>query len=138
MGLIGVASTSEDPPPPWKVPGLHEQLRRQLSMRVRETGRSRRASARVGRPLPELGNRSAVAAPITVEGRLWGLMGVAWTTEEQPPPGTEERLTKFTELVATAIANAKAGAELTASHTRIVASADETRRKIERDLHDGA
>ena len=120
------------------VPGLHQPLRGPLSIRVRETGRAQRSSARGDRALPELGNRSAVVAPITVEGRLWGLMGVAWTSEEQPPPGTEERLTKFTELVATAIANANARAELTASRARIVASADEARRKIERDLHDGA
>ena len=121
-----------------KVPGLHQPLRGPLSIRVRETGRAQRSSARGDRALPEIGNRSAVVAPITVEGRLWGLMGVAWTSEEQPPPGTEERLTKFTELVATAIANANARAELTASRARIVASADEARRKIERDLHDGA
>ncbi len=121
-----------------QVPGLHQRLRGHVSMRVRETGRSQRASARVDGASPELGNRSAVAAPITVDGRLWGLMGVAWTNEEQPPPETEERLTKFTELVATALGNANARAELTASRARIVASADEARRKIERDLHDGA
>ena len=76
--------------------------------------------------------------PITVEGELWGLIAVVSTSEEPPPPGTEERLAGFTELVATAIANAQARADLAASRARIVASADETRRKIERDLHDGA
>ena len=65
-------------------------------------------------------------------------MVVGSGSDEPPPPGTEERLTKFTELVATAIANAEAQAELTASRARIVATADETRRRIERDLHDGA
>jgi signal transduction histidine kinase len=44
----------------------------------------------------------------------------------------------FTDLVATAIANAETHAELTASRARIVAAADDTRRRIERDLHDGA
>ena len=54
------------------------------------------------------------------------------------PPDVELELADFTELVATAIANAQARAELMASRSRLVASADETRRKIERDLHDGA
>jgi signal transduction histidine kinase len=57
---------------------------------------------------------------------------------EPLPAGTEARLAGFTELAATAIANAQAQAELTASRARIVAAADETRRRIERDLHDGA
>jgi signal transduction histidine kinase len=82
--------------------------------------------------------RSGVGAPISVEDRLWGVMIVASTSNEPPPPGTEERLADFTELVATAIANAEARAELKASRARIVATADETRRQIERDLHDGA
>jgi len=84
------------------------------------------------------GYRSAVGAPITVSGRLWGLMVVGSGSDEPPPPETEERLTKFTELVATAIANAQTRAELTASRARIVATADDTRHRIERDLHDGA
>jgi signal transduction histidine kinase len=53
------------------------------------------------------------------------------------PPDTEERLEKFTELVTTAIANAEAKSELAASRRRIVAASDETRRQLERDLHDG-
>jgi signal transduction histidine kinase len=57
---------------------------------------------------------------------------------ELQPEGTEERMLHFTELVATAIANAESRAELTASRARVVAAADETRRRIERDLHDGA
>jgi signal transduction histidine kinase len=54
------------------------------------------------------------------------------------PAGTEARLAGFTELAATAIANAEAQAALTASRARIVATADATRRRIERNLHDGA
>jgi len=83
------------------------------------------------------GIRSAADAPITVEGRPWGVIIVA-TTGGEPPPGTEVRLAEFTELVATAIANAEAQDRLTASRARIVATADETRRRMERDLHDGA
>jgi len=81
--------------------------------------------------------RSSVGAPVVVEGRLWGVMVVASTDERILPTHTEERLADFTELVATAIANAEAHAELTASRARVVATADETRRRIERDLHDG-
>jgi GAF domain-containing protein len=88
-----------------------------------------------GRPV---GMRSAAGAPISVEGRLWGVMIAASARKNALPPGTEHRLAAFTELVATAIANAQARAELTASRARIVATADETRRRIERDLHDGA
>ena len=84
-----------------------------------------------------VGDRSAVGAPITVEGRPWGVVTVGSSSGEPPPAGTEERLAKFTELLATAIANAQTQAELTASRARIVTTADETRRRIERDLHDG-
>jgi signal transduction histidine kinase/PAS domain-containing protein len=85
----------------------------------------------------ETGVRSAVGTPIIAEGRLWGVM-VAGSTLEQPmPQDTEARLSSFTELLATAVANAESRAALTASRARIVAAADETRRRIERDLHDG-
>jgi signal transduction histidine kinase len=84
------------------------------------------------------GIRSGVAVPVTVGGRLWGAISVASRGDEPPPPDTEARLVAFTELVGTAIANAQAQAELTASRARIIATADETRRRIERDLHDGA
>jgi signal transduction histidine kinase len=84
-----------------------------------------------------LGFRSVVGVPISVEGRLWGVMTVE-STHEPLPAGTEGRLAGFTELVATAIANAEAQAALAASRARIVAAADVTRRRIERDLHDGA
>jgi signal transduction histidine kinase len=84
-----------------------------------------------------LGLRAAVGVPVSVEGRLWGVMAVESRTEPLPV-GTETRLAGFTELAATAIANAEAQAALTASRTRIVVTADQTRRRIERDLHDGA
>jgi signal transduction histidine kinase len=57
--------------------------------------------------------------------------------EEPLPSDAERRLEKFTELIATAIANAETRAELAASRRRIVATADMARRRIERDLHDG-
>jgi signal transduction histidine kinase len=91
----------------------------------------------VGETARELGIRAAVAVPVSVEGRLWGVMLVA-SREEPLPAGTEAQLAGFTELAATAIANAEAQAALTASRARIVATADATRRRIERNLHDGA
>jgi signal transduction histidine kinase len=78
---------------------------------------------------------SQVGAPIIVGGSLWGSVSV--NASQQLPPDTEQRLERFTELVATAIANAESSAELAASRRRIVAAADEARRRIERDLHDG-
>jgi signal transduction histidine kinase len=86
----------------------------------------------------EIGMRSAAGAPISVEGRLWGVMIAASARESALPPGTEHRLAGFTELTAAAIAGAQARAELTAARARSVAAADETRCRIERDLHDGA
>jgi signal transduction histidine kinase len=86
--------------------------------------------------LREWGIRSMVASPIVVEGRLWGVV-LAMTRRGRFPPDTAERLADFTELVATAVGNAESRAEVAASRTRIVAAADEARRRIERDLHDG-
>ncbi len=111
---------------------------------VWRTGRSARidedvwssASDPVADALRELGIRSLVASPINVEGRLWGAVN-AWTRRGAFPSGTADRMADFTELVATAISNAESRAEAAASRTRIVAAADETRRRIERDLHDG-
>jgi signal transduction histidine kinase len=85
-----------------------------------------------------LGWRSAVGSPIVVDGGLWGVVGVASTIDRPLPPDTERRLAEFTELVATAIANAQSHEELAASRARLVAAADASRRRIERDLHDGA
>jgi signal transduction histidine kinase len=83
----------------------------------------------------ELG--AAVGVPVSVEGRRWGALSVG-SRGEPLSPDTEARLAAFTELTAAAIANAEAQAALTASRARIVATADQTRRQIERDLHDGA
>jgi signal transduction histidine kinase len=84
-----------------------------------------------------LGIRCTVAVPIMVEGALWGAIA-AGTEREQFAPDAERRMAEFTELAATAIANAESRSELTASRARVVAASDDTRRQIERDLHDGA
>jgi signal transduction histidine kinase len=111
---------------------------------VLETGRPARvdrfgfASGPLGEAGREGGFHSAVGTPIVVEDRLWGIICVGATLQEPAlPADTEARLVNFTELVATAIANAESGAAVAASRARIVTAADETRRRIERDLHDG-
>jgi signal transduction histidine kinase len=111
---------------------------------VRESGRPARINdySRVEGTIAEttrrVGIRSTVGIPIVVASRLWGAMVVSSGEPEPLPEGTEGRLADFTELVATAIANAEGRSELNASRARIVATADATRRRLERDLHDGA
>jgi signal transduction histidine kinase len=113
-----------------------------INATVYRTGRAARmdsyksAAGPLAAHLRKLGVRSAVGAPIIVDGRLWGAAIIR--SDEPLPPDTEARVGDFTDLVATAIANAEAHAELTASRARIVAAADDARRRIERDLHDGA
>jgi signal transduction histidine kinase len=110
---------------------------------VFQTGRAARiddyagASGPAGEAAHGLGLRAGLGVPVSVAGRLWGVMFVA-SSREPLPAGTEAKLAGFTELAATAIANAEAQAALTASRARIVATADATRRRIERNLHDGA
>ena len=115
-----------------------------VSGQVYRTGRTARMDdygAAVG-PLADVararGVRSSLGAPIVVEGRLWGLIVSSWSEMQLPPPDAEDRLRQFTELAASAVANADHRAELVASRARVVAAADATRRKLERDLHDGA
>lgn len=84
-----------------------------------------------------LGIRSSVGCPIVVAGRIWGVIAASTRDEAPFPADTESQIAEFTELVATAIANAESRAEVAASRARIVAAADDTRRRIERDLHDG-
>jgi signal transduction histidine kinase/PAS domain-containing protein len=83
------------------------------------------------------GEQSSIDAPIVVDGRLWGIITAASTRPDMPPTATESRIAAFAELLGTAIAMANSRAELTASRARIVAASDETRRRLERDLHDG-
>jgi signal transduction histidine kinase len=88
--------------------------------------------------LRELGIRSEVGAPVVVDGQVWGAL-IAGTDRPRPlPAGAEQRVARFAELIALAVANATARDELIASRARIVTAADEARRRLARDLHDGA
>jgi signal transduction histidine kinase/PAS domain-containing protein len=86
----------------------------------------------------DLGVRASVGAPIIVDGQLWGCTIAAWQGELSPPADTEERMTKFAALLDTAIANADSRDQLAASRARLVTAGDEARRRVVRDLHDGA
>jgi signal transduction histidine kinase len=114
-----------------------------VSTLIAQTGQRARlddfseASGPIGIRAQEAGIGATVGVPVLVEGRLWGFMSVSMRGSKPLSADTEERLSSFTELLATAIANAESRAELTASRARVMAASDEARRRIERDLHDG-
>jgi PAS domain S-box-containing protein len=117
-----------------------------IATRVFHTGRPARlegvefqnAPGVIAEGLRRFGLRSTVGVPIIVDGRVWGMVALGWLRPEPLSPDTEARMSDFADLVGTAIANAATRAELIASRARIVAAADEGRRRLERDLHDGA
>jgi signal transduction histidine kinase len=110
---------------------------------VLETGRSARIDdytaleGTIAEVARGAGFRSAIGAPIIVDGAIWGTIIAISTMAEPIPERSEIRLRQFTELVATAVSNATARADLFASRARIVAAGDEARRRLERNLHDG-
>jgi signal transduction histidine kinase len=85
-----------------------------------------------------LGLRSSVGCPVVVAGQVWGQLTASTRREQALPADAISWLTAFTDLVGTAISNAAARTELTASRARVVAAFDDARRRIERNLHDGA
>jgi GAF domain-containing protein len=99
--------------------------------------RARTAGA-IAERVRDTGVRASVGSPIVVEGRLWGVVVATWRGEESPPADTEERMAQFAELLDTAIANADSLDRLTASRVRLVTEGDDARRRVVRDLHDGA
>ncbi|MDT7644056.1 MAG: hypothetical protein QOC75_1056 [Pseudonocardiales bacterium] len=112
-----------------------------LTSTVLRTGRPARIDdyreVEGGEPYVLEGLLAAVAMPVHVHGRVWGMIAVGSATGPLSRD-TEHRMTEFTDLVATAVANAQSRAELISSRARIVAASDDVRRRIERDLHDGA
>jgi signal transduction histidine kinase/DNA-binding NarL/FixJ family response regulator len=110
------------------------KIAEQVAGKVLQSGRAERIDAREPDPAG-YGFRSVVGAPILVEGGLWGVIIVL--AEEILPDNTETRLTDFTHLVASSISIVHARNNLIASRIRIVTASDETRRRIERNLHDG-
>jgi signal transduction histidine kinase len=115
-----------------------------LSARVFRTGRPAQIGsyADIAGPAGDYarsrGVHAAVGVPIVVDGRLWGMIGFSSLQPDAVPVETESRMAQFADLVATAISNLQARADLAASRARIVAAADDERRRVVRDLHDGA
>jgi PAS domain S-box-containing protein len=115
-----------------------------LTVMVRRTGRPARiedfaqASGVIAETARTMGVHSGVGAPIVVEGSIWGAMIAVSQQPEPLPIGTEGRIGEFTQLVATAISTIEARTELAASRARILAATDAERRRVVRDLHDGA
>jgi GAF domain-containing protein len=111
---------------------------------VLRTGRTARldsykdATGSLATLIRERGLRSRVGAPIVVDQRVWGVAIVGSSRPESLADDSEQRIGDFADLVATALANAATRTELIASRARIVAAADDARRSLERDLHDGA
>jgi signal transduction histidine kinase len=111
---------------------------------VRATGEPQRIDryeglgGRVIEQFTSFGYGSAVAAPIKLGGQVWGALVAAGLRGIPFAVGSERRLTDFAELVAQALANAEAYTKLAASRARIVEAADTERRRLERNLHDGA
>ena len=112
--------------------------------RIHRSGTPERVESYEGLPgktakiVRDLGFKSAVGAPVKLAGRLWGALIVFTVQDQQFPPDSERRIADFAELVALALANAEARDALAASRARIVEIGDAERRRLERNLHDGA
>ena len=115
-----------------------------IAAMVRENGRAARmdshdhASGSAAARIRALGLTAGIGAPVMAGSRVWGAAIAGSSRSDAFPPGAERRVSDFADLITIAIANAQARADLNTSRARIVAAADDTRRRIERDLHDGA
>ena len=123
--------------------GARLPLRGGVLSRVRETGAPARIDYEKEPPAVQAMIRSdgvadGVAAPIVVSGRLWGALSISVAAPDELGAGVEMQVAKFTNLVAVTLANAEAREQLTASRARIVQAGDAERRRLERNLHDGA
>jgi signal transduction histidine kinase len=140
---VTVVANSNEVDPPVPLGGRRTLEGDNVAGRVQRTGRPARIDdyAQLDGALAAdargCGLRSGAGAPIHLEGRLWGVI-VAGSRQPRLPAGTEERIGQFADLVATAISNGEARRELAASRARIVAATDDERRRVVRDLHDGA
>jgi signal transduction histidine kinase len=110
----------------------------QRSGRVARMDSHEHASGSAAARIRALGLTSGVGAPIMAGSRVWGAAVAGSSRSDAFPPGAEQRVRDFADLITIAIANVQARAELNTSRARIVTAADDTRRRFERDLHDGA
>jgi GAF domain-containing protein len=111
--------------------------------RVRSSGRPARVDSYADRSgeLPvvmrSIDVRSSVGAPVMVAGEVWGALIATNTREEPLPAGSEDRIVDLADLAASAVAREQSLARLAASRRRIVQEADDARRRLERELHEG-
>jgi signal transduction histidine kinase len=138
-----VGAWSDDGPPRFPVGATLDVDGDTVVARVVRTGKAARvdydaARGTLAKTLLSAGYRSAVAAPVTVGGRIWGVLAAASTSDEPLAHDLEQRLADFAELVAQALANADAYEKLAASRARLVEVGDAERQRLERNLHDGA
>jgi signal transduction histidine kinase len=139
-----VGSWSRDGTPHFPVGATYPVDGETVVAKMLRTGRPQRvegydaAGGTLAETMRSLGYRSAVAAPVHVGGRLWGALASATASAEPLPDGIERRLCDFADLVAQALANADAYEKLAASRARLVEVGDAERRRLERNLHDGA
>jgi PAS domain S-box-containing protein len=139
--IVVIAHSGVDPA---EVPARLSHKGQNITATVRRTGRSARledfetAQGTIAELARAKGVRASVGAPIVVDGQLWGVIVASWVREEPPPADTEERMAQFAQLLDTAIANADSRDQLMASRARLLTAADEARRRVVRDLHDGA
>ncbi|MDA0172030.1 PAS domain S-box protein [Solirubrobacter taibaiensis] len=112
--------------------------------RVWRTGQAARmdsyagAEGKLAETMRGYGVQAVVAAPVFLSGALWGAVIVSSMSAGPFPQGAEGRIAYFAELAAQALANAQAREDLAASRSRIVQAGDAERRRLERNLHDGA
>jgi signal transduction histidine kinase len=132
--VVVEAAWSEPGKPPAQPGSLYHPDPESATRAVLETG----VPSRTEESSPERGTCSVIAAPVIITGSLLGALTASRASGEPFPAGAEIRLRSFADLAAQSIANERAQAELRASRARIVETADETRRRLERNLHDGA
>jgi signal transduction histidine kinase len=143
-GVIGVAGWSGGETPELAVGTRFTLEGASIAALVHEASRPVRvdsfadAHGPIAQEAQRLGIRSSVGCPIVVDGRLWGVIAASSKRAVPFPPDTESQIAEFTELVATAISNTEARTQVAASRARIVAATDQERRRVVRDLHDGA
>src|SRR5205823_8378527 len=130
--VLVVAAWSDPDTAPVEPGSLYHPDAGSATLEVLETG----VASRSEESSPERGRCSVIAAPVIIKGSLLGALTAA--RREAFPAGAEIRLRSFADLAAQSIANERAQSELRASRARIVHTADETRRRLERNLHDGA
>jgi signal transduction histidine kinase/integral membrane sensor domain MASE1 len=138
-----VGAWSEEGPPRFPVGAQLDVDGDTVVARVVRTGHAARvdyeeASGTLAATVLSAGYKSAVAAPVTVAGRIWGVLAAASASDDPLPDGIELQLNDFAELVAQALANADAYEKLAASRARLVEVGDAERQRLERNLHDGA